>query len=59
MRDTKKRTWAPPTRRAFVGMLGAAVAAIAIRKTVTITDEAPVEPPRDPWAGKTRWIGHC
>lgn len=48
-------TWRPPTRRMFVGMIGAAAAALALRETT------PVEPerPRSTWSGKTRWIGHC
>ena len=53
MTDDTKKTWSPPTRRMFVAMLGAAAAAFAIRET------KPVEPPRQTWAGKTRWIGHC
>jgi hypothetical protein len=47
-------TWRPPTRRAFVAMLGAAAAALALR------DQRPkVDPPRSTWTGTTRWIGHC
>lgn len=46
-------TWRPPTRRAFVAMLGAAAAALVVR------DTKPVEPVRKPWTGRTRWIGHC
>ena len=53
-----KKTWTPPTRRAFVGMLGAALAAIVVRESI-VTAPAPAEPARTPWAGKTRWIGHC
>ncbi|HEU0036986.1 MAG TPA: hypothetical protein VFQ53_40525 [Kofleriaceae bacterium] len=52
--DDKRRTWRPPTRRAFVAMLGAAAAALAIREQVK-----PAEPERSTWSGKTRWIGHC
>ena len=54
-RDTKKEstTWRAPTRRAFVAMLGAAAAALVVRET------KPVEPARQPWKGRTRWIGHC
>ena len=47
-----KTPWAPPTRRAFVSMIGAAAAALALR-TKTLAAEAPR--PKKP----TRWIGHC
>jgi hypothetical protein len=40
----KPTTWRPPTRRAFVGMLAAAAAALAIREK---RDDAP-----------PLWIGH-
>jgi hypothetical protein len=53
--DDKPKTWRPPTRRAFVAMLGAAAAALAIRDKTP----APADPPRSTWTGKTRWIGHC
>jgi len=56
------RAWRPPTRRAFVAMLGAAAAALAVRHTVEAPGAAPVEPPEPaprPWTGSTRWIGHC
>ncbi len=52
--DETKQTWRPPTRRAFVAMLGAA-AALALREKKA----PPGDPPRSPWAGTTRWIGHC
>lgn len=49
-----KVPWRPPTRRAFVAMLGAAAASLALR------DMRPAEEPaRSTWTGKTRWIGHC
>lgn len=48
------RTWRPPTRRAFVTMLGAAAAALAVRAA-----PAPSPAPRPNGAGKPRWIGHC
>ena len=49
--DKPTTPWRPPTRRAFVAMLGAAAAALALG------DQRPkVDPPRP--AG-TRWIGHC
>jgi hypothetical protein len=48
--------WRLPTRRAFVALLGAATAAVAVRdRGVAPADE----PPRSPWNGTTRWIGHC
>ena len=52
----RPRSWRPPTRRAFVSMLGAAAAALALRDT---TRQEPADPPRSTWAGTTRWIGHC
>lgn len=52
--DDKKQTWRPPTRRAFVAMLGAAAASVALREKAK-----PADPPRSPWTGTTRWIGHC
>ena len=45
--------WRPPTRRAFVAMLGAAAAAFALR------EKPKADPPRSTWSGTTRWIGHC
>jgi len=39
--------WSPPTRRAFVQMLAAAAAAVALRDR----DKVPEQP--------TLWIGHC
>ena len=56
--DDKKQTWRPPTRRAFVAMLGAAAAAFALRETKPAAS-IPADPPRSPWSGTTRWIGHC
>jgi len=41
--------WRPPTRRAFVAMLGAAAATLALR------DRTKLDPP----PAKPRWIGHC
>ncbi|HEU4615884.1 MAG TPA: hypothetical protein VFS15_27495 [Kofleriaceae bacterium] len=49
-----KTTWRPPTRRAFVAMLGAAAASFALREKHRRDD-----PPRTPSTGPTRWIGHC
>ena len=53
--DDKPTTpWRPPTRRAFIAMLGAAAASVALR------DKRPKDdPPRSTWSGTTRWIGHC
>jgi len=48
-----KTTWRPPTRRAFVAMLGLGAAALAVRNKRTKQAE------RSTWAGTTRWIGHC
>jgi len=53
-RETKT-TWRPPTRRAFVAMLGAAAAALALRENQRPADD----PRRSPVSGKPRWIGHC
>ena len=55
MSDKPKQTWRPPTRRAFVAMIGAAAAALAVRETV------PADPPRQTSNGQRipRWIGHC
>ena len=52
--DKPKTPWRPPTRRAFVAMLGAAAAAIALRERVQNAD-----PPTATATGTTRWIGHC
>ena len=52
--------WRQPTRRAFVAMLGAAAAALAIenrsRGVQAVLDD---DRPRSRWTGTTRWIGHC
>ena len=53
--DTKASTWRPPTRRAFVAMLGAAAAAVTLRST----QQPETDPPRATRPGTTRWIGHC
>ncbi len=50
--DTK--VWRPPTRRAFVAMLGAAAAALALREQRPAAD-----PLRSTQTGLPRWIGHC
>lgn len=49
----RKTTWRPPTRRAFVAMLGAAAAALALPRA-----PAPDKTPRDPRTGLPIWIGH-
>jgi hypothetical protein len=55
--------WRAPTRRAFVAMIGAAAAALAVRNREALAPPAaPAEPERpwhNPWSGSTRWIGHC
>jgi hypothetical protein len=59
--------WRPPTRRAFVAMLGAAVAALAVRAPTGLVaeleageaDEGSVRRRRRTGAAKTIWIGHC
>lgn len=56
--DTNERerepVWRPPTRRAFVAMLGAAAAAFAL------ADKRPAVDPEPPARPKgMRWIGHC
>jgi hypothetical protein len=51
----KTSPWRPPTRRAFVAMLGLGAAALA----VTTGKRGAKQPPRSTWSGTTRWIGHC
>jgi hypothetical protein len=55
--------WRPVTRRAFVSALGAAAAALAIRRTAgTLAhgdDPDADDRPPSRWTGTTRWIGHC
>jgi hypothetical protein len=46
--------WRPPTRRAFIAMLGAAAAALALREQRPAAD-----PLRSTQTGLPRWIGHC
>jgi hypothetical protein len=57
--DDKPATWRPPTRRAFVAMLGAAAASLASRDVRRAIVSPTDDPPRSTWAGTTRWIGHC
>jgi len=54
-KDARTNTWRPPTRRAFMAMLGAAAAALALREK----QRADEDRPRSTWTGTTRWIGHC
>jgi hypothetical protein len=53
--------WRPVTRRAFVTALGAAAAALAIRRAAGPLAHGPGDDDRPPsrWTGTTRWIGHC
>ncbi|MGN6108716.1 MAG: hypothetical protein ACTHU0_26660 [Kofleriaceae bacterium] len=46
------RRFAPPTRRAFVAMLGATAAALVLR------DRTPATVVRHPETGKPIWVGH-
>ena len=56
-RQKDTQTWRPPTRRAFVAMIGAAAAALALREKKKRAPEG--DPPRSTWTGTTRWIGHA
>ena len=58
MTTKKPQAWRPPTRRAFVAMVTAAAAAIAVYDKQHQQHETG-EPARNTWAGTTRWIGHC
>jgi hypothetical protein len=60
--------WRTPTRRAFVGMIAAGAAALAVQRPVRNAIEAArsdgdagddADRPRSTWTGTTRWIGHC
>lgn len=59
--------WRPPTRRAFVAMLGAAATALAVRTPTGLVaelgaddgDEGTGRRRRRTGASKTIWIGHC
>ncbi len=53
--------WRPVTRRAFVTALGAAAAALAVRRTTRGVAQGDDDDDRPPsrWTGTTRWIGHC
>jgi len=55
-------SWRVPTRRAFVAMLGAAAAALAVDHRPRVSparEPAEDDRPRTAWTGTTRWIGHC
>ncbi len=59
-RDLDDRsTWRPPTRRAFVGMIGAAAAALAIRQRAPEAAEATEATEARNLTARPRWIGHC
>lgn len=59
-RNATKSPWPPPTRRAFVAMLGAAAASLAVRDHASPKHREPDEDrPRSSFTGTTRWIGHC
>jgi len=54
--------WRPVTRRAFVSALGAAAAALAVRRATRGVAQDPQDDddrPPSRWTGTTRWIGHC
>ncbi|MGE3455832.1 MAG: twin-arginine translocation signal domain-containing protein [Kofleriaceae bacterium] len=51
----RSNAWRPPTRRAFVAMLGAAAAALAIDRSTSELRQ----PPRTARPSGARWIGHC
>jgi hypothetical protein len=51
-----------PTRRAFVGIIGAAAAALVVKTPLRLPPEIAAreeDRPRSTWTGATRWIGHC
>jgi mono/diheme cytochrome c family protein len=61
-RSQGKPPWRPPTRRAFVAMIGAAAAALAVRERTTAAPADNVDDGDRPpirWTGTPRWIGHC
>lgn len=64
-RSQRKPPWRPPTRRAFVVMIGAAAAALAVRERTPVAPDDnvdnvdDVDRPPIRWTGTTRWIGHC
>ena len=51
----KKTGFDKPSRRAFIGLLGAAAAAVAVVQVAG----SQAEPERSAGVSKTRWIGHC
>jgi len=54
----RKPAWRPPTRRAFVAILGTVAAALAVKRP-RLGGGDDDDRPRSTWSGKTRWIGHC
>jgi len=54
----KKPVWNPPTRRAFVAMLGLGAAVLATAKLEREVRRKPVAESSTPPL-PTRWIGHC
>lgn len=58
--DSAPAGWRPPTRRVFLGLIGAGAAALAGRAVLPVAPAPPVAiaPRKYPWM-KTRWIGHC
>ncbi|MFT3700277.1 MAG: twin-arginine translocation signal domain-containing protein [Kofleriaceae bacterium] len=52
------KSWKPPTRRAFVAMLGAGAAMLAMPKPVAATPKLG-PPDEDKAPALPRWIGHC
>lgn len=55
--------WRPVTRRAFIHALGtalgAASAALAVRRAGRLAPGGDDDRPPSRWTGTTRWIGHC
>lgn len=60
-RVTTGALWRPPTRRAFVAMLGLGAAAAGLGGVALRLGDPgrALDPPRQTWHGATRWIGHC
>lgn len=58
-RNAPAAPWRTPTRRAFVAMLGAAAAALAVRSPGLVPELDGGEPGERRHRSKTIWIGHC
>jgi hypothetical protein len=60
-RNKATSPWRPPTRRAFVAMIGAAAAALAAptRGRMLLGAAAEEQAPAARRATATCWIGHC